>query len=203
MLTTWTSTITLEVYTSFCLYQSHPVACALRFVADISGSMMGVNNRRFSPFRSEIWASDGIMNFENHVRYMRSFFMVLSGSEVGQGFVWMWGESGGPGCWAEVRWVSTISESIILVTALCNYFQSIWHCWCPGRQTAGMSDDKQALRKPKNNTSLCPICGTEKVNDKSHATSVAPEAHEDSSGSRWIYQAMDRPVIEVNEFINQ
>ena len=66
-----------------------------------------------------------------------------------------------------------------------------------------MSDDKQALRKPKNNTSLCPICGTEKVNDKSHATSVAPGAHEDSSGSRWIYQAMDRPVIEVNEFINQ
>ena len=36
MLTTWTSTITLEVYTSFCLYQSDPVACALRFVADIS-----------------------------------------------------------------------------------------------------------------------------------------------------------------------
>ena len=118
MLTTWTSTITLEVCTSFCLYQSHPVACALRFVADISGSMMGVNNRRFSPFRSEIWASDGIMNFENHVRYMRYFFMVLSGSEVGQGFVWMWGESGGPGCWAEVRWVSTISGSTILGTAL-------------------------------------------------------------------------------------
>ena len=66
-----------------------------------------------------------------------------------------------------------------------------------------MSDDKQALRKPKDNTTLCPICGTEKVNDKSHATSVVPGAHEDSSGSRWIYQAMDRPVIEVNEFINQ
>ena len=79
---------------------------------------MGVNNRRFSPFRSEIWASDGIMNFENHVRYMRYFFMVLSGSEVGQDFAWMWGESGGPGCWAEVRWVSTISGSTILGTAL-------------------------------------------------------------------------------------
>ena len=60
MLATWISTIILEVCTSFCPYQPHPVACALRFVANISGSMMGVNNRRFSSFRSKMWASAGV-----------------------------------------------------------------------------------------------------------------------------------------------
>ena len=141
------------------------------------------------------------------LRESRSIYaLLLHGAE------WKWGGSGFCVDVRWVRWARMLSWSEVSQydkwkyypwDSTCNYFQSIWHCWCPGRQTAGMSDDKQALRKPKDNTTLCPICGTEKVIDKSHATSVVPGAHEDSSGSRWIYQAMDRPVIEVNEFINQ
>ena len=56
-----------------------------------------------------------------------------------------------------------------------NYLQSIWHCWCPGRQTAEMSDNKQDLGEPKDETFLCPICGAEKASNRDNRRALRPE----------------------------